>query len=637
MYIFKNAIRCIARAKGRNILIGIIVLLLSVSSCIGLSIKESNKTLREKYKNNMEITASVTLKKRGRNDKITEEQLKTLAENSAVKAFYRTSSLYFTAGDGIEPLDVTGDFEKNKNFKKDHGNVKSGEKTTTSSKGATTEVTSDDSDSGSTENGVTPMSNKIGSHLLLLNNDTAESSSGTSESSQPDTEETENPPSDSSEPDDINPEPPEFPEGDEEIPPEPPEGFENEDDNKSENGTDKNTQSEKGQKKSNSTSDSKTSDNNSAKKGNRTAPPDMGNGGGKRTFIREGDTIVNNQIFFNMASQNDFTVVGADSDEALPDYVVSLYAFDTYTEDSLNCVISKNLADENSLKKGDTFTLKNPSNDKETYKFTVAAICDTSSETDSENTSSNASFADNIIYITKSAVEKIVKKSAKTNKSSTDNALTATVSGTFKFANLDDYNTFSGDISDEYTLISEDVSNYETSVTQLEALGKYATYFLLVIFIIGAFVLIIINLFSIRDRKYEIGVLTAIGMKKSKVAMQFITELFIVTFIALIIGSGIGAVSSVPVTNKLLTTINTTEQVSVDTDNNTEITPPDKPENMHNGFAQNNYIASIDSATDMTVILEMIAVGLVLTLISSLSATVFIMRYEPLKILSNRD
>lgn len=39
MYIFKNAFRCISRAKGRNILIGLVVLLLSVSSCIGLSIK----------------------------------------------------------------------------------------------------------------------------------------------------------------------------------------------------------------------------------------------------------------------------------------------------------------------------------------------------------------------------------------------------------------------------------------------------------------------------------------------------------------------------------------------------------------------------------------------------------------------
>ena len=57
------------------------------------------------------------------------------------------------------------------------------------------------------------------------------------------------------------------------------------------------------------------------------------------------------------------------------------------------------------------------------------------------------------------------------------------------------------------------------------------------------------------------------------------------------------------------------------------------------GFMQNtnNYIASVTSATDLTVIGQMILVGLGLTLISALSAVLFVMRYEPLKILSNRE
>ena len=62
MYILRNAFRCISRAKGRNILIGLVVLLLSVSSCIGLSIKEANRTLKKQYADDMEITASVNPK-----------------------------------------------------------------------------------------------------------------------------------------------------------------------------------------------------------------------------------------------------------------------------------------------------------------------------------------------------------------------------------------------------------------------------------------------------------------------------------------------------------------------------------------------------------------------------------------------
>lgn len=48
-----------------------------------------------------------------------------------------------------------------------------------------------------------------------------------------------------------------------------------------------------------------------------------------------------------------------------------------------------------------------------------------------------------------------------------------------------------------------------------------AGYFLIVILAIGAIVLIVLNIFNIRERKYEVGVLTAIGMKKSRVAISF--------------------------------------------------------------------------------------------------------------------
>ena len=46
----------------------------------------------------------------------------------------------------------------------------------------------------------------------------------------------------------------------------------------------------------------------------------------------------------------------------------------------------------------------------------------------------------------------------------------------------------------------------------------------------------VINILNIRDRKYEIGVLRAIGMSKVKLILSLLTELFIVTIIAFVIG-----------------------------------------------------------------------------------------------------
>ena len=54
------------------------------------------------------------------------------------------------------------------------------------------------------------------------------------------------------------------------------------------------------------------------------------------------------------------------------------------------------------------------------------------------------------------------------------------------------------------------------------------------------------------------------------------------------------------------------------------------------GGAQ-NYITEINSATDFTVIMQMLLIAVALTLVAGAVSMFFIMRYEPLRILSNRD
>lgn len=58
-------------------------------------------------------------------------------------------------------------------------------------------------------------------------------------------------------------------------------------------------------------------------------------------------------------------------------------------------------------------------------------------------------------------------------------------------------------------------------------------------------------------------------------------------------------------------------------------------ENMFGGAA--DYITEVNSVMNLTVVLQMIGVGLLLTLIASAASVLFIMRYDPLKILANRD
>ena len=165
----------------------------------------------------------------------------------------------------------------------------------------------------------------------------------------------------------------------------------------------------------------------------------------------------------------------------------------------------------------------------------------------------------------------------------------------------------------------------------------------------------VINIFNIRERKYEIGVLTAIGMKKRNVCVQFIIEMFIVTIFAMVIGLAAGSVASVPVSNQLLQSqIESQEQQVSDRETNfgrgggapsdtgtgdSESSDQTAPTNNRGGFMNQTaqYLSDISATVNVTVVLQLFAVGILLTLISSLVAVVSVMRYEPLQILSNRS
>ncbi len=131
------------------------------------------------------------------------------------------------------------------------------------------------------------------------------------------------------------------------------------------------------------------------------------------------------------------------------------------------------------------------------------------------------------------------------------------------------------------------------------------------------------------------------GMKKSKVALQFIIEIFIVTIIAVIIGASVGTISSVPVANKLLENqISSQNETQMNIEQN--FGRPGNPDDMdiqmppdkQLGFFDNlpkkedfNYISEIDSATNITVVLYMLLIAIGLTLVAGAASLLFIMRY----------
>lgn len=545
MYIIRNALKCISRSKGRNVLIGVIVLVIAVSACIGLSIRQAAESAREDTLEGLSVTATISFDRQsmmsqmagttpptdgeersggfdrtqfaemmGEASSLTLEEYQKYAEADSVKDFYYTLTASFNGTDTFEAVTTE------------------------------TEDTSDTEESSETLSGF----------------------------------------------------------------------------------------------------------------------------GGMRGMGGKGMGL------FDVMS-GDFQIVGYSSEDAMTDFIngtASVSEGTVFTQNTSNydCIISEELAAFNNISVGDSVTVANPNKEEEIYSLNVVGLYSDSSANESSFAMMGAVDPANKIYMSYEALADISAKSEEASETVTDEdtgreyetSLSATLSGTYVFESADDYYIFEEEVrelglDDSYTVSSTDISSYENSLTPLNTLSTMAGWFLIVILLIGAIILIVLNIFNVRERKYEIGVLTAMGMKKGKVALQFLTEIFVVTIAAVLIGAIVGAVSAVPVTNALLENQITSRQEQSDmqeqnfgrapggmgggfTDNtNGEI--PEMPDN--NRFADifgermGSYITEVNSAMNFTVVLQMLGIAVLLTLAAGAVSMLFVMRYEPLKILANRD
>ena len=560
MYILKNALKSISRSKGRNVLIGIIVLVISVAACIGLSIQNAAEDAREATLEGITITAQISVDRNAMMSEMRENMQP--GEGGGMPSFDKDSfreNMNAIEGLTIDEMQKYADLDMVKSFY------------------------------------YTMSVSMNGSELEAVSTTISD-----------DEEETDNA-------EKSNP----------------------------------NTQGMGG-----------------------FGGFGMGMSGGKG--FRPG----------SMGEQGDFTLVGYSSDEAMEGFldgtctIVDGNVFEEGTKE-YHCIITDELATYNDISVGDTIKITNPNDEEEVYELEVVGTYNNLQSTVTSGGFmqgfSTSSDAANQIYLSYNALSAIVSTSSENAEETTDEntgitrttALPEQTSGTYVFATVEDYEKFSTDVyeaglSEDYTVSSSDVTQYENSLLPLENLSQMSMYFLIVVFAIGGIILVVLNIFNVRERKYEVGVLTAIGMKKRKVAFQFILETLIVTIAFVVIGGGIGAVTSVPVTNSLLASqIEAQEsQMELDEDafgRDSNFDRGSMPGNMGGGMPGNmpfmsdmeempgfvgdaaNYVQEVSSATDVGVLLKLLGIGVLLALIASAASVIFITRYDPLKILANRD
>jgi len=178
--------------------------------------------------------------------------------------------------------------------------------------------------------------------------------------------------------------------------------------------------------------------------------------------------------------------------------------------------------------------------------------------------------------------------------------------------------------------VTIDEEAYNRIINPVLGMAKISLTFMIVVLILGGLILVLLATLSIRERKYEVGVLRAMGMKKRKVAFGLIFESLAITVICLVIGLGIGAAVAQPVSDMLLQ-----EQVAAAEPGANTGTGMFYAGTQTNSNAQP--LTDLDVSLNLRVVMMIILISLLLVLISSVTGISFITKYEPIKILMERN
>jgi putative ABC transport system permease protein len=334
-------------------------------------------------------------------------------------------------------------------------------------------------------------------------------------------------------------------------------------------------------------------------------------------------------------SSGDFQVTGVFESATYSSFsegTASIIEGEAITEedtDSNNVLIESELAEANELTVGDTFTISD--SDGNDVEVTIKGIYETS------EVGSGMSQMFNFLNPANTLIASYTLANTLSGSEDTLDSATYTLSDP---SEMDDFVAQAEELidTDTYSIQSND-QMYQSMLTPLNNVASFAKNIVVLVAVAGVIILTLIVMLSIRERKYEIGVLLSLGESRGKVVMQFFTEIFICMVVALGIAAASGNVVGNIVGEQLLAQTST-EQAST---NNEMGAPGDLP-SMGNGggpsgrsnfagFTQSEEIQELDITVSFQEIGMLALLGLGISFGSILLSSVGILRLNPKKIL----
>lgn len=301
--------------------------------------------------------------------------------------------------------------------------------------------------------------------------------------------------------------------------------------------------------------------------------------------------------------------------------------------DTNNVLIESALAEANDLAVGDTFTLVD-AND-ENVEVTIKGIYETSDTGTSMGMQFNFMNPANTIFSAYTLANTIAGEEGDTIDSAVYTLADPNEMDSFvkEAESLIDTDTFSLQTNDQM---------YQQMLTPLNNVSSFAKNIIILVAAAGVIILTLIVMMTIRERRYEIGVLLSLGEARGKVILQFFTEIFVCMLLALGIASASGNLVGNVVGNQLLEQ-QTTQTASADQG----VPGGDGQEQAPSGgrgqggpgqmisstFSQSEEIKDLDITVSGEQIALLAAIGLGISFVSILLSLAGIMRLNPKKIL----
>ncbi|MCY8125449.1 ABC transporter permease [Bacillus spizizenii] len=300
-------------------------------------------------------------------------------------------------------------------------------------------------------------------------------------------------------------------------------------------------------------------------------------------------------------------------------------------------VINETLAVENDVSVGDSITIESATDEDTTVKLKVVGIYKTTSSGDDQ--AQNFSFLNpyNKLYTPYTATAALKGDDYK-------NTIDSAVYYMDDAKNMDAFVKAAKKTSidfDTYTLNTND-QLYQQMVGPIENVASFSKNVVYLVSVAGAVILGLIVMMSIRERKYEMGVLMAIGEKRWKLIGQFLTEILIVAVIAIGLASATGNLVANQLGNQLLSQQISSSSDSTQTASGQNGQMPSGGGGMGGGMfghssANVDVIDSLNVAVSMNDMLVLGGIGIIIAIIATLLPSISVLRLHPKTILTKQE